>query len=606
MANSSELFGKKNGTAVSKQETDRPQRRNPEHADDHTARRARVVVLRCRATSRGRRSIRSMWAPPVSVAFPLYERRSSVITSGRLHRLQDGRRRSRLLVAARDGHRHLKYFRKANLHGDRTRGAACARSVTPSRTRSAAPASSSAATSRRRKTRTFESSSPNAVHQMGAFNSPVWFHCGLFHEYGIRLRRQLGLNMLTTRSRRRRTPTPARSARRASSRPRTTTDEHLRARRTRRVSSSTAPAPARTSARSAASRRSSPAAASSGLMSSSRSSIAQPARRRAAAPRARSEDGVPGHGYPGSWTSSAGGPRGKEARPHRRLPSDFNGEAYHTISGQNSNSSIRVTDEFMRAALAGGVADDRPHDGRSRRHARREGPLASGVRPRGDRRPGRQYDSDQPLAHVPEHGAHQRVEPVLSTCSSTTRLQPVEREPDEVPRGQQLRRRRLRHAYRIFFIAQEILVDLSSYPTANIAKDITTTARSAREPGVAPDAARRPVRQRARPCDRVGAHRERVRSRLQASAEMAKTKGPFAGYAKNREPMLRVMNMHRDAATASTAGVPEDLTAPRAGLGSGRSPRGATERAGDRARADRHHRSAHGRDTTGIEPDARS
>src|SRR5690349_1946139 len=35
--------------------------------------------------------------------------------------------------------------------------------------------------------------------------------------------------------------------------------------------------------------------------------------------------------------------------------SDFNGEAYHTVSGQNSNNSIRVTDEFMRAALGGGT-----------------------------------------------------------------------------------------------------------------------------------------------------------------------------------------------------------------------------------------------------------
>jgi len=34
--------------------------------------------------------------------------------------------------------------------------------------------------------------------------------------------------------------------------------------------------------------------------------------------------------------------------------SDFNGEAYHTVSGQNSNNSVRVTDEFMRAAQAGG------------------------------------------------------------------------------------------------------------------------------------------------------------------------------------------------------------------------------------------------------------
>ena len=28
---------------------------------------------------------------------------------------------------------------------------------------------------------------------------------------------------------------------------------------------------------------------------------------------------------------------------------DFNGEAYHTVSGQNSNNSVRVTDEFMQA-----------------------------------------------------------------------------------------------------------------------------------------------------------------------------------------------------------------------------------------------------------------
>lgn len=30
-------------------------------------------------------------------------------------------------------------------------------------------------------------------------------------------------------------------------------------------------------------------------------------------------------------------------------PSDFNGDAYHTVSGQNSNNSVRLTDEFMKA-----------------------------------------------------------------------------------------------------------------------------------------------------------------------------------------------------------------------------------------------------------------
>jgi ribonucleoside-diphosphate reductase alpha chain len=34
------------------------------------------------------------------------------------------------------------------------------------------------------------------------------------------------------------------------------------------------------------------------------------------------------------------------------------------------------------------------------------------------------------------------------------------------------------------------------------------------------------------------------------SAQMAEAKGPFPGFAKNREPMLRVMRMHRDAAYA--------------------------------------------------------
>src|SRR5437588_8105983 len=28
-------------------------------------------------------------------------------------------------------------------------------------------------------------------------------------------------------------------------------------------------------------------------------------------------------------------------------PSDFNGEAYHTVSGQNGNNSVRVSDRFM-------------------------------------------------------------------------------------------------------------------------------------------------------------------------------------------------------------------------------------------------------------------
>ena len=37
-----------------------------------------------------------------------------------------------------------------------------------------------------------------------------------------------------------------------------------------------------------------------------------------------------------------------------------------------------------------------------------------------------------------------------------------------------------------------------------------------------------------------------------ASAKIAKVKGPFAGYAMNREPMLRVIRKHRDSLRALT------------------------------------------------------
>ena len=36
------------------------------------------------------------------------------------------------------------------------------------------------------------------------------------------------------------------------------------------------------------------------------------------------------------------------------FPADFNGEAYATISGQNSNNSVRVADDFIEAVRTGG------------------------------------------------------------------------------------------------------------------------------------------------------------------------------------------------------------------------------------------------------------
>jgi ribonucleoside-diphosphate reductase alpha chain len=40
-------------------------------------------------------------------------------------------------------------------------------------------------------------------------------------------------------------------------------------------------------------------------------------------------------------------------------PADFNGEAYQTVSGQNSNNSVSVTDVFMEAVLKDGTLETR-------------------------------------------------------------------------------------------------------------------------------------------------------------------------------------------------------------------------------------------------------
>ena len=38
----------------------------------------------------------------------------------------------------------------------------------------------------------------------------------------------------------------------------------------------------------------------------------------------------------------------------RSYPSDFNGEAYQTVSGQNANNSVRVSRDFMQAVVDDG------------------------------------------------------------------------------------------------------------------------------------------------------------------------------------------------------------------------------------------------------------
>ncbi len=97
------------------------------------------------------------------------------------------------------------------------------------------------------------------------------------------------------------------------------------------------------------------------------------------------------------------------------IDSDFNGEAYATVSGQNSNNSVRVPNEFIQAVLDDGDWD---------LTARTDGKVRKTIKARDLWRqvaeaawtcadPGVQFDTiDQRVAHLPGRRPHPRNQPV--------------------------------------------------------------------------------------------------------------------------------------------------------------------------------------------------
>ncbi len=115
-----------------------------------------------------------------------------------------------------------KYFRKAGLHGDKDEGETSVRQVVYrlAHTIRVAAETFGGYFATKGDADTFEAElSHLLVNQYGAFNSPVWFNLGLWHQYGIT---GSGGNWAWDRRQRRNrwrraTPTSAPSARRASS-----------------------------------------------------------------------------------------------------------------------------------------------------------------------------------------------------------------------------------------------------------------------------------------------------------------------------------------------------------------------------------------------------
>ncbi|MCB9595740.1 MAG: vitamin B12-dependent ribonucleotide reductase [Sandaracinaceae bacterium] len=235
---------------------------------------------------------------------------------------------------------------------------------------------------------------------------------------------------------------------------------------------------------------------------------------------------------------------------------DFNGEAYHTVSGQNSNNSIRVTDEFMRAV---------EQDGEWATRMRTTGEVCDTYRARelwrkiadsawGCADPGLQYDSVINDWHTCPNterinasnpcSEYMFLDDSACNLASINLVKYLDEHGEFDVEG-------YRQAVRIAFTAQEILVDHSAYPTKRIAKN----SHDYRPLGLGYANLGTVLMRLGIPYDGDegrswcaaitailcgGAYR--------ASAEMAASKGPFNGFMKNRQPMLRVMRKHRDAA----------------------------------------------------------
>jgi len=247
---------------------------------------------------------------------------------------------------------------------------------------------------------------------------------------------------------------------------------------------------------------------------------------------------------------------------------NFNGEAYSSILFQNANLSVRLSDEFMEA-----VDRDDTWTTRWVTDPSKAGPsfkarevldrMAECAWQCGD--PGVQYDTTINRWHTcPNSGRINASNPCSeymflddTACNLASINLMKFRRPDgnfEVER--------FATACRIFFVAQEILVDHASYPTARIAKNshlyrplglgYSNLGSLLMADGLAYDSdAGRGL------CGALTAILHGAANRT--SAELAGAVGPFEGFAANREPMLKVMQMHRDAVEAIDPACPEYL-----------------------------------------------
>ncbi|HHK42649.1 MAG TPA: vitamin B12-dependent ribonucleotide reductase, partial [Planctomycetaceae bacterium] len=235
---------------------------------------------------------------------------------------------------------------------------------------------------------------------------------------------------------------------------------------------------------------------------------------------------------------------------------NFNGEAYSSILFQNANLSVRLTDDFMQAVERDDEwttrwVTDPSCAGPTYRARDLLNRMAECAWACGD--PGVQYDTTINRWNTCKNsGAINASNPCSeymfldnTACNlASINLMKFVREDGSFDVD------RFMAACRLFFIAQEILVDHAAYPTPQIAQN----SHLFRPLGLGYSNLGCLIMTLGLPYDSPAAHG--LCGALTAilhgaanltSTELAQAVGPFAEYEKNRDCFLQVMQMHRDA-----------------------------------------------------------
>ncbi len=233
----------------------------------------------------------------------------------------------------------------------------------------------------------------------------------------------------------------------------------------------------------------------------------------------------------------------------------FGGEAYESIAFQNANNSVRLTDEFMQAV---------ERDGKWQTHAVTTGKVQETLKARevmraiadaawacGD--PGIQFDSTtndwHTCANTGRINASNPCSEFMFLDNSACNLASLNLMKFLMADGT-FDTDSYRHAVRTFILAQEVVISRANYPTDAIG----VNSEKYRPLGLGYANLGALLMQWGLPYDSEGGRA--IAGAITAlltgeayaqSARIAARVGPFAGFAENRDPMLRVIRKHRSA-----------------------------------------------------------